>query len=71
MPPRTRTSRHERVRRYRLICMNADNGHMEVLRHFEATNDTAAIQLADGWRNSRVAELWRSYSVVMHWKTAA
>jgi len=44
---------------------------MEVLRHFEAADDTAAIELAEGWRDKRVAELWRSYHVVRHWKTAA
>lgn len=56
---------------YRLLCMNAGNGHMEVLRRFEALNDSVAIELAEGWREKRVAELWRSYRVVKHWKTVA
>ncbi len=56
------------MRKYRLLCLNADNGHMEVERHFEAENDTAAIELANLWRKYRPAELWRSYSVVKHWK---
>jgi len=44
---------------------------MEVLRRFEALNDSVAIELAEGWREKRVAELWRSYRVVKHWKTVA
>ncbi len=59
------------MRRYRLLCMNADNGHMEVSRRFEAADDSVAVELAEGWREKRVAELWRSYRVIRHWKTAA
>ncbi len=58
-------------RGYRLLCMNASNGHMEVMRRFEAANDGVAIELAEGWREKRVAELWRSYRVIKHWKTVA
>src|SRR5687767_3604242 len=56
------------VRQYRLICLNPDNGHMELVRRFEAPNDTSAVELADRWRKKRAAELWRSYRVVMQWR---
>ena len=58
------------MRKYRLLCVNAANGHMEVERHFEAINDDAAVQLAEGCRKHRAAELWRSYRVVLSWKSS-
>ena len=66
-----RSVRTPRLRRYKLLCANGEQGHMGLERHFEAANDTEAMQLAEGWRNDRGAELWRSYSVVKHWKTVA
>lgn len=55
------------MRKYRLICLNGDSGHMEIVRHFEAVNDGIAAERADRWRSNRAAELWRSYRVVMRW----
>ena len=67
----SRSARHRLkwadVRQYRLICRNPDNGHMELMRRFEAANDSAAIDLAERWRKRRAAELWKAYRVVMEW----
>jgi hypothetical protein len=55
------------MRKYRLVCLNGENGHMEVVRQFEAVNDGVAAQRADQWRSGRIAELWRTYRIVMRW----
>lgn len=54
--------------RYRLFCANRTSGHLELDRQFQATNDAAAVGLAEDWRDDRGAELWRSYRVVKHWR---
>jgi hypothetical protein len=56
------------LRKYKLLCVNSDTGHLEFDRHFEAANDGVAVELADKWRHNRSAELWRSYQVNKHWR---
>ncbi len=56
------------MRKYRLECLNVDNGHMEFVRSFEAVNDSAAAELAQRWRKGRAAELWRSYRIIGRWE---
>ena len=63
-----RVSRVAPLRKYRLLCADPENGHFALERHFEAANDDAAVELANGWRTNRGAELWRSYRVVKHWQ---
>jgi hypothetical protein len=58
-------------RKYKLLCVNSDSGHLEFDRHFEAANDDVAVELANKWRNDRSAELWRSYRVIKHWRSAS
>jgi hypothetical protein len=43
---------------------------MEPVRYFEAGQDDAAIELAEGWRGDRGAELWRSYRVIRQWNAS-
>jgi hypothetical protein len=54
--------------RYRLLCLNEENGHFEPVEEFEATDEFAAIQLAESLRKNRRAELWRRYTVVKEWR---
>ncbi len=63
-----RVSRLTPLRRYKLLCADPKNGHLELERHFEAVNDYAALDMAEGWRHNRGAELWRAYRVVKHWE---
>ena len=55
------------MRKYRLICLNAENAHFEVAEQFEAADDWAAVQFAKRLRKNRPAELWRGYTVVKVW----
>ena len=55
------------MHKYRLECLNVENGHMELVRSFEAKNDTAAVERADRFRKGRAAELWRSYRIISRW----
>ncbi len=63
-----RVSRITPLRRYKLLCVDPKNGHLELERRFDAKNDDAALDLAEEWRNNRGAELWRAYRVVKHWR---
>ena len=55
------------MQKYRLECLNIENGHMELVRSFEAKNDTAAVERAERWRKGRAAELWRTYRIIRRW----
>lgn len=52
---------------YRLYFMDRFNGHIDHCREFEAANDTAALTIAEGWRENRPMELWNLQRKLKHW----
>ena len=53
--------------KYRLECLNGENGYMELVRSFDAVNDSTAVEIAERWRKGRAAELWRTYRIIGRW----
>ena len=53
--------------KYRLECLNVENGHMELVHSFDAVYDSTAVEIAERWRKGRAAELWRAYRVLRRW----
>lgn len=52
---------------YRLYYMDRYSGHIDHFREFEAEDDSAAIEIADGWRNGRAMELWNRHRKLKRW----
>lgn len=55
---------------YRLYFFDRFSGHIEHFREFEAESDSAAIDLADGWANGAVMELWNRERRLKRWDGA-
>lgn len=51
---------------YRLYFLN-DLGHISKSHEYFADDDTAAIKVADAWREGRRMELWQSGRIVKRW----
>jgi hypothetical protein len=54
------------VRRYRLFLIDS-TGKVHEEREFQATNDAVAVQLANGWRDHKPAELWNNDQRISRW----
>ncbi len=52
---------------YRLYFMHRFSGHIDHYREFEADNDTAALAIAEGWREHQPMELWNLQRKLRHW----
>jgi hypothetical protein len=52
---------------YRLYYMDRFSGHIDHFREFEAEDDGAAIEFADGCRNGSAMELWNRHRKLKRW----
>ena len=52
---------------YRLYFMDRFSGHIDHYREFEADDDTAALVIAEGWREHQPMELWNLQRKLRHW----
>jgi hypothetical protein len=53
--------------KYRLLCVDRSTGITNEVHHFKAANDGDAVCAAEAVRNTRPAELWRTYRVIQRW----
>lgn len=59
------------MRYYRLYFMDRFSGHIDHFREFEAADDSAALTIAEGWREDLPMELWNRERKLKHWDFAA
>ena len=59
------------MRYYRLYFLDRFSGHIEHFREFEAEDDDAAIDIAEGWADGSPMELWNRERKLQHWEDAA
>lgn len=52
---------------YRLYFMDRFSGHIDHFREFEAADDSAALCIAQNWRNGQAMELWTGQRKLKHW----
>ena len=55
------------MRRYRFIVFD-ENKLVAETRDFPAMDDSIAVQVADGWRDVRGAQLWRGRELIRRWR---
>lgn len=56
------------MRKYRLICFDAETGRTKDVTHFEAETDELAFQAGEVHRGGAPAELWRAYQALKRWQ---
>jgi len=54
------------MRQYRFFIVSVDR-RVQEQRSFQATDDGTAINLANGWRDGRAAELWNTHRRIHRW----
>ena len=59
------------MRRYGLFIFDRSGARVETERQFHAVDDRTALQLVEGWRGTRKAELWRGNSQIQAWAVGA
>ena len=52
---------------YRLYFFDDSSGHIDHFREFEADDDSAAVRIADGWRDGHPMELWTGTRRLKRW----
>ena len=53
---------------YRLYFMDRFSGHIDHVREFEADDDSAAMTVAEGWREACAMELWQLQHKLKRWE---
>lgn len=52
---------------YRLYFMDRFSGHIDHFREFEAEDDLAAVEIAEGWASGGPMELWNRTRKLKRW----
>ena len=55
---------------YRLYYFDAQSGHIDHFRQFEAEDDGAALAIAEGWADGWCMELWNQERHLKRWDVA-
>ena len=56
---------------YRLYYFDRFSGHIDHFREFEAEDDSAAVELAEAWRDGHSMELWNRERRLKRWEGIA
>ena len=54
---------------YRLYFFDRFSGHIDHFREFEAADDAAALEQAEGWIDGRAMELWHRERRLRRWES--